>query len=124
MTQSHFQSDKTRAGHAPGYQFPPRIGPWELVRPLQLGRVTATFLARPAGSKDQPCQYVAKLLATEHADLPQYVELLQREAEVGRKVCHAHLVSVLDASIVNRPHDLLQASVDLAAGPPHMRRVL
>jgi serine/threonine-protein kinase len=83
---------------------PAVVGPWQLAQPLHRGTLSATFLARPAGLPDQPCQYVVKLLATEFVHDAQACQAMRQEAYVGRKVCHPHLISVLDANVRSRPY--------------------
>ncbi|MDH3719303.1 MAG: serine/threonine protein kinase [Planctomycetota bacterium] len=80
------------------------VGPWQLVQPLHHGKLSATFLARPTGLPDQPCQYVVKLLATDFVHDAQACQAMRQEAFVGRKVCHPHLISVLDANVRSRPY--------------------
>jgi serine/threonine-protein kinase len=84
--------------------FPDRVGPWQLVEPLCVGAVTATFLARPANAAGRTCQYVVKLLHGESAANSQCCQLLHREATIGRKVCHPHLISILDANTQTPPY--------------------
>ena len=91
------------AAHLQRPKSPTIIGNWELIEPLSVGPTTRTFLARPAGTS-MPCGYVAKLLTEGDADRQLGLKLLRREVIVGRKVCHAHLVSVLDAHIHEPPY--------------------
>ncbi|MEK6246775.1 MAG: protein kinase, partial [Planctomycetales bacterium] len=68
--------------------------------------MTSTFAARPTGTT-LPCRYVIKV-PTDDCDAPGLATcLLSREAIVGRKVCHPHLITVLDANVHQPPYYLV-----------------
>lgn len=77
----------------------PRIsGDWSLGRLLARGLRADVYEARPASSADdKPCEYVAKLLPESQAGDSHAQEMFRREVCVGGKVCHEHLVPVVDA---------------------------
>ena len=76
---------------------------WELVEPAGEGSLTRVYRARPAGAgSDRPAAYAVKVLRPEWEREPKAIELLRREAFVGRRVSHSHLVAVL-AACVHRP---------------------
>ncbi|MEM8710365.1 MAG: protein kinase, partial [Planctomycetota bacterium] len=72
----------------------PRVGSFELLRPLGEGGMGRVYLARqePFG---RPC--AVKLLREEHESSPTARTRLEREARVLSGLRHEHLVRVLDA---------------------------
>ncbi|HUS38592.1 MAG TPA: protein kinase, partial [Pirellulales bacterium] len=92
---------------------PISVGPWQLVEPLHLGETTSTYLAKPSDHSDGPCQYVVKVLSKDSASDGPACTAIRREAYVGRKVSHPHLISVLDANVQSEPYFL---TMPLVAG--------
>jgi serine/threonine-protein kinase len=85
-----------------------RVRQWELVEFAGSGSLANIFRARLAGSPtDQPANYAVKMLRREWENDPQAIRLLQREALVGQKVSHPHLVPVLAASVIEPPRLLV-----------------
>ncbi len=85
-------------------KLPSRVGKWELVNFLSAGGLARIFRARPAGAgPDQPALYALKMLLPAWENDPQAVRLLQREALVGQKISHLHLIPILDAGLRNTP---------------------
>src|SRR4051795_13263270 len=81
-----------------------RLGAWQLVKPLGEGNFTRVYLARPAdGPQTQPAAYVVKVLRKEWWRDPQAIEMQRREAWVGCKVSHPHLLPVLTSSVEEPP---------------------
>ena len=81
------------------------IGPWQLMRRLGEGPHTHVYQARPAGSAaGRPWDYVVKVLRRQMDDEPLAVDLIRREACIGRRVSHPHLVSILAADITEPPY--------------------
>ena len=120
-----------RAGNCA--QPPLRLGSWELVAPISESELTRVYRARPAGgSPARPAAYALKVLRPEWEHHPQVVSLLAREAQVGRKVSHPHLVSVLSARVRDVPRYLVMPwleGVTLAdrlrdAAPPDLPEML
>jgi len=86
----------------------PRVGPWELVCLAAEGSWSRVYRARPLGAAaDQPAAYAVKMLRPECEGDPRAVELLVREATVGRSVAHPHLISILGASLGRSPRLLV-----------------
>src|ERR1700687_6061503 len=78
----------------------PHISGYELAQPLGGGPLTVVYAAR-ACATDAPC--AIKLLRPDWEDQATGVKLLQREARVGLKVRHPHLVRLLDAHVTRPP---------------------
>jgi len=63
------------------------------------------YRARPVGAPaDQEAGYAVKLLREPWLEHPQALEMLRREAWVGRKISHPHLVPVLAANLSEPPY--------------------
>lgn len=80
-----------------------RIGPWQLVRLLGQGALTRVYLARPLESPEAPPAYAVKTLRREWWSDPLAIDLLRREAIVGRRVSHPQVVSVLSSQLGQPP---------------------
>jgi serine/threonine-protein kinase len=85
--------------------FPPRIvGTWKIDALLDEGTFARTYRARPADCPPhRPADYALKVLRKELEDNEQIVEMVQREAYVGRRLSHPHLVPILDANVKQSP---------------------
>ncbi len=90
----------------PQRTFPPRtIGSWKIDALLDEGTFARTYRARPANSPmHHPADYALKLLRKDLEDNEQIVQMVQREAYVGRHASHPHLVPILDASVKQAPY--------------------
>ncbi|GAB6166666.1 hypothetical protein JCM19992_26660 [Thermostilla marina] len=85
-----------------------RVGGWVLVSPIAVGPITAIYRARPAGADaDRPAMYAVKVLRQAWTHDQRAVELLRREATVGREVSHPHLVPVLASQLDAPPRYLV-----------------
>lgn len=84
-----------------------QVGSWRLTRLVSEGRLCRVYQAMPAEGIPRPAGYALKLLSPELDDEPEAVACFCREAEVGREVSHAHLVSVLSAHTNAAPHYLV-----------------
>ena len=112
----------TFAVHAPA---PVRIGPWQPVRLIGEGQLCRVYAARPASHPaDRPAGYAVKVLAERWCDDQAALEVMRREAIVGRKLSHPHLISVLSAHVGASPYFLVMPLLDgvslsqrLAAAP-------
>lgn len=82
-----------------------RVGPWELVERLGEGAWSVVYLARPADSAgDRAAGYALKTVRESRQDDPAAVDMLRREALVGRSVSHPNLVAVLSSHTSAPPH--------------------
>jgi len=83
----------------------PTLGRWEIVRPIYEGSMFRVVQARPAEHelRSGDPHYALKVLLPRWSHVPRAVELLQREALVGRTVSHAHLVPVLSSRLNEAP---------------------
>jgi serine/threonine protein kinase len=85
-----------------------QCGPWQLVRLLGEGQLCRVYAARPTSHPaDRPAGYALKLLADRWHDQPAALEVLRREAIVGKKLSHPHLISVLSAHVGAPPYFLV-----------------
>jgi eukaryotic-like serine/threonine-protein kinase len=81
---------------------------WELVECAARGSLAGVYRARPIGSAaSRLAAYAVKMLRPCWQNDPEAIQLLRREALVGRSVSHAHLVPVLTASLSEPPHLLV-----------------
>jgi serine/threonine-protein kinase len=86
---------------------PRRLGPWLLERTLGAGAMSIIYQARSIEGSDQTGRYAIKLLDAPWQDDALAISLLRREAAIGRRVRHPHLVSVLAAHVVEAPYYLV-----------------
>ncbi len=101
----------TRAWNAA--RLPLRLGGWELVEQVSEGSLARVYRARPAeGSPDRSASYAVKVLRPEWEGHPQAVAMMAREAQVGRRVSHPHLISVLAARVRDTPRYLVMPWLD------------
>lgn len=94
-----------------------RLGSWRLVRLINESNFTRVYLARPndAGPEESDeipsappaAAYVLKMLRREWWRDPQAIEMQRREAWVGSRVSHPHLLPVLSASVQEPPFYLV-----------------
>lgn len=91
---------------APTVTAPPaQIGPWQLIKPIAEGKLCRVYQARPAdGPADRPGGYALKVLKEASQNDPAAIEVMRREAIVGRKVSHPHLISILSAHVGAAPY--------------------
>ncbi len=82
---------------------PRTLGNWELLRLLGEGPLARVYQARALNGPSPEARYAVKVLRDEFADDPNMVNLLRREATVGRTVSHPHLIPVLSAQVHERP---------------------
>ena len=82
-----------------------QIGPWRLVKPLGEGKLCRVYQAQPAeGPANRSAGYALKVLKDAYQDDPAAIEVMRREAIVGRKVSHPHLISILAAHVGAAPY--------------------
>ncbi len=82
-----------------------QLGPWRLTRLVGEGTLCRVYQARPAdGPADRPASYAVKTLKEQWQQDAAAIELMRREAIVGRKVSHPNLVSVLSAHVGAAPY--------------------
>jgi serine/threonine protein kinase len=89
-------------------EFPRRVGDWELVELAGGGSLTQVYRARPGeAGADQPAPYAVKMLRGEWQRDPRAIQVLRREALVGRSVSHPHLVAILATRLREPPYLLV-----------------
>ncbi len=99
------QAKKTRTifGGAGRKKMVGRMGPWQLTQLLAEGPLTRVYQARPAESPDSPANYAVKALRREWWQDPLAIEVMRREAWVGRQASHPNLITVLGAQVTQPP---------------------
>lgn len=81
-----------------------RTGPWQLVRQLAETNLARLYVARPADAEEaQPAAYVVKMLRKEWWRDTSAIEIIRREAWVGTKVSHPHVVPILSSNVRQPP---------------------
>jgi serine/threonine-protein kinase len=91
--------DSRRAGRlSPGAAF----GRYELLSPLASGRVTSVWLARLTGEHGFEKRFALKILRRRSAEAPAAAAALMREASLGARLYHPHIVHVVDCGRVGR----------------------
>jgi serine/threonine protein kinase len=90
-------------------QVPPEIPGYELFQRLGGGPLTGVYAARECAT-DQPC--AVKVLRNDWEDPSTALKLLQREARVGLKVRHPHLVRLRQAHVTRPPYFLVMELVE------------
>ena len=96
-------SDQSEAGQSDDR--PAVLGQWALEHQISQGQFCQVFRARPTSAQPSgSSDYAVKRLRAELEHLPWAVEMLQREAIVGRQVCHPHLLPVLEGSVAAPPY--------------------
>jgi serine/threonine protein kinase len=86
---------------------PCRLGPWLLERAIGTGAMATIFQARPADGGDLSARYAVKVLDPTWQQHALAVSLFRREATVGRRVSHPHLIGVLSAQVTAAPYYLV-----------------
>lgn len=109
MTRIDVQARAVRGARTrPVWRPPSRLGGWDLVERVSQGGLTCVYRARPAeGGSSRPASYAVKVLRPEWEHDAQAIEMLTREALVGRRVTHPHLISVLAACVRQSPRYLV-----------------
>jgi serine/threonine-protein kinase len=108
MTRSHATSHAASgaARQGPAARLPRRqVGQWELIAQAGEGSLTEVYRARPTGAEGvRAPAYAVKLLRAKWEDDSRAIDLLRREARVGRAVSHPHLIPVLAAGVREPPY--------------------
>jgi len=82
----------------------PQIPGYELLQPLGCSSLTTVYSARESAT-DAAC--AVKVLRTDCEDPTTALKLFQREAKVGLRVRHPHLVRMLDVHVTRPPYFLV-----------------
>ncbi|HQU44435.1 MAG: hypothetical protein B7Z73_13155 [Planctomycetia bacterium 21-64-5] len=89
----------------PPTETPARIGQWQLVRMIGEGQLCRVYAARPVShAAERAAVYALKVLSERWSADSAAIEVLRREAIVGRTLSHPHLVSVLSAHVAAAPY--------------------
>jgi len=80
------------------------MGKWELLSPIGHGSLATVYQAKPLDSPvEVPPSYAVKLLKSQWNDTPSALEILRREAVLGRSISHPNIVPVLDSHVSEAP---------------------
>ena len=91
---------------------PTSLGPWELLWCVGQGRLCQVFRARPASGPNRAAAYAVKVLAARWNDDAAAIEVMRREALVGRRLSHPHLIPILSAHVGAAPCFLVMPWLD------------
>jgi serine/threonine-protein kinase len=84
---------------------PTVAGDWRLEGLLGEGALARVFRATPAASpRGSSAAYAIKMLRPQWEDHAEAIDLLRREAKVGRDVTHPHVVPVLAGHLTEAPY--------------------
>jgi serine/threonine protein kinase len=84
---------------------PTIAGDWRLEGLLGEGALARVFRAAPAASpRGSSASYALKMLRPQWEDHAEAIDLLRREAKVGREVTHPHVVPVLAGHLTEAPY--------------------
>jgi eukaryotic-like serine/threonine-protein kinase len=90
-----------------------QVGGWQLERLIGEGGLAQVFAARPIGSAaGAEWSYAVKLLRSPWEEDPRALELLAREARVGRRIANPHLVPVLATNLDRPPYFVVMPYLD------------
>jgi serine/threonine-protein kinase len=85
----------------------PALGEWKLLRVVGEGRWSRIYRARPREfPDDRPGDYAIKVLKDSFSSSPECLEMLRREAALGREIAHPHLIAVLGSQLKRAPRFL------------------
>lgn len=84
------------------------VGDWKLLRLIGQGQLCRVYAARPASHPaDRPPGYAVKVLDEKWHDRPAALDVVRREAIVGKRLSHPNLISVLAAHVGGPPYFLV-----------------
>ena len=86
----------------------PQVGTWQLMGRVGHGQWAGVYRARPVNAPvDRPAAYAVKMLHENRQQDPVAIEMLAREAQVGRQVSHPHLIAILESQLKRAPQFLV-----------------
>ena len=116
---------ETLAGHyavplplsrSSGQVGPPQVGRWHLITQVGHGQWAGVYRACPANAPvNRPAAYAVKMLHENRQQDPVAIEMLAREALVGRQVSHPHLIPILESQTKRAPQFLVMPWLDGAS---------
>ena len=88
---------------APACPRGPQVGGWQLTGRVGLGQWAGVYRARPVNaSPTSASAYAVKMLQASRRHDPVAIEMIAREALVGRQLSHPHLIAILEAQVKRR----------------------
>src|SRR5688572_10911818 len=104
------------AARRPAPAEPVSVGPWKLLRLIGEGRTAHVYAARAADcsadAADAGAAYAVKVLRWPYDVDPRGLEMLRREAHVGRRISSPHVIPVLTASLAEASHYLVMPRLE------------
>jgi eukaryotic-like serine/threonine-protein kinase len=86
----------------------PQLGAWTLLGRIGQGPWANVYRARPVTAPaDRPAGYAIKMPHATRQQDPLAIDMLARQARVGRQVSHPHLIAILEAQLKRRPQYLV-----------------
>ncbi len=86
----------------------PQVGTWQLVARVGHGQWAGVYRARPVNAPiERAAAYAVKVLHENRRHDPIAVEMLAREAQVGRETSHPHLIAILESQLKRTPQFLV-----------------
>src|SRR4029079_3590536 len=87
---------------------PAFVGAWELVKLIGEGSLGEVYQARPVhAAKGSAASHAGKVLRKRWADDPRGLEIFARDARIGRRANHPHIVPILAANLDEPPYFLV-----------------
>ena len=91
----------------------PQVGTWYLMARVGHGQWAGVYRARPMNAPvNRPAAYAVKILHENRQQDPVAIEMLAREAQVGRQVSHPHLIAILESQHRRAPQFLVMPWLD------------
>ncbi len=86
----------------------PQVGAWQLMGRVGHGSWAGVYRARPVNAPvHRAAAYAVKILHENRQQDPVAIEMLAREAHLGRQVSHPHLIAILESQIRRAPQFLV-----------------
>ncbi len=86
----------------------PQVGTWQLMGRVGHGQWAGVYRARPVNAPmHRAAPYALKMLHESRQQDPLAIEMLAREAQVGRQVSHPHLIAILESQLTRAPQFLV-----------------
>lgn len=86
----------------------PQVGNWHLMQRVGHGQWAGVYRARPLNSPlHKVAAYAVKMLHAQWQQDSAAIEMFAREAQVGRRISHPHLIAILESQVERTPRFLV-----------------